>query len=310
MIAFYSLPTNFITMKKSHRLVAVLLLLIISTASSAQKAMTYNIRYANPTDGDDVWETRRDGLAALIASSTPDVLGLQEVLVSQLEFLKIRLKGYTVIGVGRDDGASQGEFSPLFISNKRFSVLHQGWFWLSEIPELPGKGWDATCNRICTWAVIKEKNTKRSMLVLNTHLDHEGNIARKNSIDQLLMFINNQTNQLLNESKAEEIVSIPVILMGDFNLTPDDALYTQLKNSQLIVRDGLTDAYLTTASPATGPSNTFNGFKIDAEPDKRIDYVWSSGLEVKSYRTLDERLPNGRWPSDHLPVVVEFEVTE
>ncbi|MFM7729078.1 MAG: endonuclease/exonuclease/phosphatase family protein, partial [Flavobacteriales bacterium] len=159
-------------------LLTMLLLSGMNAIAQPYRLMTYNIRYDNPQDGDDRWSLRGKGLIGLIRKSDPDALGLQEVLASQLSDISKEMKGYESIGVGRDDGAQAGEYAPLFIRTKRFAIRSSGWFWLSDTPDEPGKGWDAACNRISTWAIVKDKSAKRDLLIINTHLDHVGKVAR------------------------------------------------------------------------------------------------------------------------------------
>lgn len=286
-----------------HLFFVVLLLSVKVTC--AQTALTYNLRYDNPQDGVDRWDARKDELSHWILAQHPEVIGLQEVLASQVPYLKSILTGYEMLGVGRDDGKSAGEFAPLFIESKTFSIQSSGHFWLSETPDVPGKGWDAACNRICTWAVLKHKPSRRLILVMNTHLDHEGLQARTNSVRQLLAFIRTTSESLEVTNDEGELISVPVLLLGDFNFDPSDSNYGLLAQSELSLKEPLKDAR-PAATLRSGPEGTFNGFDVSLTPVKRIDYVWFSGFEIRSYVTDDYRLENGRWPSDHLPVVVEF----
>ncbi|MFM2135552.1 MAG: hypothetical protein RL021_952 [Bacteroidota bacterium] len=295
-----------------RQLFLLLILLNISIQGHSQsiKALTYNIRYDNPDDGDDRWELRKAGLMNVVRKAGPDLAGFQEVLSNQLSDIRKSLPGYAFVGVGRDDGAAAGEFAPLFYNEKRFMLLEQGYFWLSENPDHPGNGWDAACNRMCCWLLLKIKSTNRQLLVLNTHLDHEGVLARNNSIRQLTAFIREKCDAYV-EGRTEEMASnLSVVLMGDFNLTPDDKAYAQLIDSRLTLFEGLADAHEATVNPGIGSDGTFNGFKMEEAPAKRIDYIWTIGMEVKNYRCLDERLANGRWPSDHCAVMAEVDFAE
>ncbi|MFM9027446.1 MAG: endonuclease/exonuclease/phosphatase family protein [Bacteroidota bacterium] len=289
-----------------------LTLMIINIHASAQpfKTMTCNIRYDNPDDGDDRWELRRDGLIGLIKKSDADIIGFQEVLHSQLADLEKGLKGYEHFGVGRDDGKEEGEYSPLFVKSKRFKSLDQGNFWLSATTEMPGKGWDAACNRICTWSLLKDNSTKRVILVMNTHLDHQGKIARQKSVQLLLLFIEKKIEEYINGLEEGSESGLEVILMGDFNFTPEDPNYQSLVNSGNAGREGLTDVFVTAPLTADGTVGTYNGFNLEEPPVERIDYVWTTGINIRSCRHISTKLASGRWPSDHLPVLVEMEHSE
>lgn len=291
-------------------LLFALFCLSVPVMAQPVKALTYNIRYDNPDDGDDRWELRQAGLLNVVRKAAPDLAGFQEVLANQLSDIRKSMPGYAYVGIGRDDGESAGEFTPLFYNEKRFTLLEQGYFWLSDNPEQPGKGWDAACNRMCCWLLLKEKKTKRHLLVLNTHFDHVGTISRANSVKQLTGFIREKCDGYI-ESRTEEMApNLSVILMGDLNLTPEDDAYQQLIDSRLSLFEGLADCYKASISPPVGAAGTFNGFNTEEDPGKRIDYLWTIGMDVKNYRCLDERLGNGRWPSDHCAVMAELEFGE
>lgn len=272
-----------------------LILFLIVLASFQIKAqnihvVTYNIRYNNPDDGINAWPNRSKDVAALLNFHRADIFGLQEALIGQIEDLQKELPEMKWIGVGRDDGKKAGEFSPIFFNSKKFKEIKSGWFWLSETPNKPGLGWDAACNRICTWALLEADKKDRRFLFLNTHFDHVGNKARVESAKLILKKIKE-----LNTEK------LPVILTGDFNLTPEQepisVILKELKDSRAISKE----------SPY-GPSGTFNGFKFDSPLKERIDYIFvNDKVEVKQYGVLSDS-KNQRYPSDHLPVFVNVEL--
>ena len=141
------------------------------------RAMTFNIRLDIASDGANAWPHRRQMVAALIRHEAPDLLGTQEVIVHQKEYLEAQFPDYTFVGVGRDDGEKAGEFSPLAWRNDRFEMLDSGTFWLSPTPEVPSKGWDAALPRVATWALLRDLRSGRMIRVLNTHFDHVGTQA-------------------------------------------------------------------------------------------------------------------------------------
>ena len=157
--------------------------LIFSSFSYSQKskpinAMSFNIRYDNPEDGAQNWHHRKENVVRMLNFYDLDIIGMQEVLVSQLNYLKDNLKDYQAIGVGREDGKEKGEFAPVFFRKDRFKELKSGTFWLSETPEKVSKGWDAALERIATWIVLKDKTTGKDFIFMNTHFDHRGKQAR------------------------------------------------------------------------------------------------------------------------------------
>ncbi len=148
--------------------------------------MTFNIRVDVPSDSLNSWPYRKAKAASMIRFHQADIVGLQEALAGQLEDLAAGLPDYDWFGVGRDDGHDQGEFMAIFYLKKRFQVIKQSTFWLSETPQIPGKGWDAACNRIVTWGEFKDNITGKVFYHFNTHFDHMGEIARQESAKLLL----------------------------------------------------------------------------------------------------------------------------
>ena len=248
---------------------------------------TYNLRYNNKGDGINAWPNRKENVKALIAFHEFDLFGTQEGLRDQLNDIA-ELKDYAFLGAGRDDGKEAGEHSAIFYRKDRFRVLKSGNFWLSETPDKPGKGWDATCcNRICSWAKFRDEKTKKEFFFFSVHFDHQGVEARR------------QSGKLMVEKIKEIAKNEPVILTGDFNSTPETE---QIQTIQMLLRDTRS----VTATPPYGPEGTFNSFKFDAPMDKRIDYIFvSKQFDVLKYGVLTDA-KNQRYPSDHQPVMVKL----
>lgn len=255
------------------------------------KVMTFNIRYDNPEDSMNNWTFRKDRAAKAILFYAPDIVGTQEVLHNQLEDLKQRLPNYEAIGVGREDGKEKGEYSALWYNKNRFEALKTGWFWLSETPEVAGsKGWDGACERIATWAKLKDKATGKQYFALNTHLDHVGIKARREGVKLIL-------------SKVKELGgNLPVIVTGDFNAEPESDVIKQVTDKTN--PDHLTDARAV-AELVYGPNWTFHDFgQIPYGKRSRIDYIFvKNGLKVMKYGILAET-ENNAFLSDHAPVFV------
>jgi len=208
--------------------------------------------------------------------------------LTQIQDLDSALSDYAWIGKGRDDGAASGEFVPIFFNKGAFLCLEQGHFWLSATPDQAGsRGWDAACNRMVTWGKFVDLRAWKEFYVFNTHFDHKGTEAQLESARLLL-------------KRIPEIVEdeAPVLLMGDFNVTPDSEVYQILEGV-----DWLVDTRLTGQRPAYGPESTWSGFEQAGIGDKRIDYIFAnSGWTVHSQTHLSDSW-SGRFPSDHLPVL-------
>jgi len=273
-------------MKKS---IFIFLLLIPTVLlSQPMNIVSFNIRYNTPNDGENAWPNRIEMATGLLKFHEADIFGLQEALHGQILDVKNKMPGYEWFGVGRDDGKKGGEFSPIFYKKSKFELLDHGTFWLSETPEKPSTGWDAALNRIVTWGIFKSKETGKEFMVFNTHFDHVGVEARKNSAT-------------LIREKIQKMVpaNTPAILTGDFNLTPDQEPIKMLK-------DYLGDSREVTKEPPYGPVGTYNGFDINADlSSRRIDYIFVKGdIEVLKYAALSE-IKDNRFPSDHLPIIAK-----
>lgn len=256
---------------------------------AAVRVMSFNIRYNNPDDGEDAWPNRKDMVAGVIQFHRADFAGLQEALLEQIEDLETRLPEYEWIGIGRADGMTEGEYTPIFYRPDRFELIEHDTFWLSETPEVPGsKSWDAAIERIATWGIFRDLRTDSRFVLLNTHFDHIGQEARRRSAELILARLDSISSEL------------PTIVTGDFNTTPDSEPYRVLTNSET----GLRDAFAVTEQPHYGPSSTWSGFEA-VTSDRRIDFVFvSDGVDVRRHGILSETV-NGRFPSDHLPVLAE-----
>ncbi|QIK60954.1 endonuclease/exonuclease/phosphatase family protein [Dysgonomonas sp. HDW5A] len=271
--------------------------LLISCGSKPLElnVMSYNIRYDNPEDSLNNWQYRKDVAAKIIQTKDIDIVGTQEVLHNQLVDLQERLPEYTAIGVGRQDGIEKGEYSALFYKKDRFSEVSSGYFWLSETPEVAGSiGWDGACERIATWAILKDKQTGKEVFAINTHLDHVGKIARQEGVTLLLT------------RAAELSKGLPIIMTGDFNAPPDSDVIKHVTNTSL--KEHLTNAK-TIAKEFTGTEWTFHDFgKIPVENRDYIDYIFvSNTIETDKFEVLPEKL-DGVFLSDHVPVVAKIKI--
>ena len=251
--------------------------------------ITYNIRMNTPNDGVNAWPLRKDKVAGLLKFHQADIFNVQEALPLQMDDLTSSFPGFDHVGVGRDDGKRAGEHMAIFFRKERFDKLSDGMFWLSQTPTKPGLGWDALCNRTVTWIKLKDKITKKTFYVFDTHFDHKGKTAREESAKLILKSI--------KEINKE---NLPLILTGDFNLTKDSLPI------QSILKE-LSDANDKSQSLPYGPEGTSGGFEVKVMPDK-IDFIFiNSKVNVIRHGVLSDSF-GLYYPSDHLPVLVEVNI--
>ena len=266
------------------------LFLVNGLGAQSLNVMTFNIRYNTVADSLNAWPYRKDKAASQILFHDVTVLGVQEALHDQVVDLQQRLTSFKYVGKGRDDGKQKGEYAAIFYDTTRLQLLETQTFWLSEQPTVPGsKGWDAAITRIVTWAKFKDRKTKKQFYAFNTHFDHMGKTARKESAALLL-------------SKVKEIAgSYPSVVTGDFNAQPSDEPIQVITDSAN--PDHLTDSKSISITPHYGPAGTFNGFKQKEATDQPIDYIFvKNGGRVLKHATLSQSW-EGRFSSDHFPVL-------
>jgi len=251
------------------------------------KVASFNLRMDTSKDSLNAWEYRKEMVKDLLVFHEIDIVGTQEGFIHQLRAID-EIHNFAFVGVGRDNGGTEGEHSAIFYNTDKFDVVDKGDFWFSETPDKPGLGWDAICcNRICSWVKLKDKRNGKEFFVFNAHFDHQGQKAREESAKLLV-------------KKVEEISGgLPVVATGDFNSTPETVQIQTIKEQ-------LKDAYEVTKIPPYGPLGTFNSFDWHAPAKHRIDYVFvTDDIVVEKYGVLVDAL-NMRFPSDHMPVVAKL----
>lgn len=263
-------------------------LCVYSLNAQTTNIMTYNIRYATDNDLENSWENRKEAMATLLSHYQPELFGIQEGLHHQLEYLKANLPNYSYIGIGRDDGKALGEYCAIFFDTTVYSVDSSNTFWLSETPEKVSLGWGANYHRVCTYGLFTHKESGREILIMNTHFDHQSELAREQSAKLILQKIEQINNKHL-----------PVVLMGDFNATPETLPIS-------IIQSKMNDAFEISKTPHYGPTGSFSGFDPDKIIDNRIDYVFVKDFKVNSIVHIDDRRNDNYFVSDHLPVLVEL----
>src|SRR5690606_22799092 len=263
---------------------------VVPAFSQTIKVMTYNIRFDNPKDGINAWPSRKQKVVDLIRKYNPDMLGVQEALHHQLEELTQALDGYAYIGVGRDDGQQKGEYSAILYKTSRFKLLESNTFWLSETPEEPGsKSWDAAITRVVTYGTFSLIDSDFTFFLANTHFDHIGTAARKQSAELLMKKL-----PALSDHH-------PVILTGDFNCERNDAPYHVLtKPGEFTLHDPAPEK----------PEGTFCDFAVGKMTCRAIDYIFfTPHWKSSAYVVIDDN-DGIYYPSDHLPVMVTLNFME
>ena len=251
---------------------------------------TYNIRFDNERDGIDSWKNREHNVLTLLVEEKWDIIGLQEVKENQLAAFK-KIANYEIVGEGRSTDENN-EYCPIMYNDTRFVLVATETFWLSETPLTFSKGWDADCPRICTWAVLEERNSRHRIVVMNTHFDHKSKRARLESAKLLQRLIHKYDEEM------------PIILTGDFNANSEEQWYHEIAN------EGMHDTVSISNEPHKGPTGscTGQGFNHDLPLSEyqNIDFIFVNSLvEVQMTETVTTVF-EGRYPSDHLPVVAKL----
>jgi endonuclease/exonuclease/phosphatase family metal-dependent hydrolase len=216
---------------------------------------------------------------------------MQEALRFQLDEIRSELPDYSEIGAGRDDGKTSGEYSALLYKTDRFETCESGTFWFSDTPDVAGsKSWGNRIPRVCSWALLIDKDTKKGIYHYNVHLDNWSQYSRKKSIELLISKIYNRTH------------AYPVIITGDFNVSERNPVIRCLKGVGPATIPGFVpfiDAYREIHPRALGGTyNFFIGFRFGP----RLDYIFvSPDLLVRDAEIIRISF-SGMYPSDHFPV--------
>jgi len=272
-----------------------------SLAAQTVKVMTYNLRLDTPDDGVNQWPKRTNKVVALITKYNPDIIGVQEALHHQLQDLLRMLPDYSYCGAGRDDGKEKGEYSAILFRNSRFGLLDTKTQWLSETMDIPGsKSWDAAITRVFTTARFFDRETRKEFVMVNTHFDHIGKVARASSAKIIKTYLAG-LETAANTNNTTEKIEIPMIVSGDFNSEPTEEPYLNMVEQQgaLVLYD---------SRPASSTAGTFCGFKVGAMPCKTIDFIFHTKQWIaRNYQVITDN-DGTYYPSDHLPVLVDFDL--
>lgn len=248
------------------------------------KVMSFNVRMSSANDGTNSWALRYPAVGDMFKDQKPDIMGVQEALYEQIYFFDNNFKDYKYVGVGREDGKKEGEFMAIFWNKKTVSLLDWGTYWLSETPDKPSMGWDAACFRTATWALMKDKKTGKKFYFVNTHLDHVGKEARRNGL-----------KLVMDKIAAMNKDGLPLVLTGDFNVTPDDPALVDVDANMKSARK---------VAEKTDNTGTFNNW---GKASSVIDYIYFTGFSsCPEYHTVTEKYAERKFVSDHYPITAEL----
>ncbi len=248
--------------------------------------MSFNIRYGTANDGDNSWPNRKDLVIDMLRQYNPDVLGTQEILDFQVEYLANKLPEYAWVGVGRHTDGT-GEMVAVFYKKSLFNLLGHGHFWLSETPDVPGsKSWDTSLTRMVTWLLLQPIGSDEKILLINTHFDHRGEEARSESAKLMVEMASSLTDG-----------HTTVIITGDFNAKAEVS-----DPWQTFINAGYLDTRLEVDKPV-GPNTTWSAFKApEHEADSRIDWILYKGAHQTLHCETVLYNIDDKYPSDHYPV--------
>ncbi len=271
--------------------VAVLLLFALPLSAQTLRVMSFNVRYPATGDGPNLWDLRRDLLVGVIKEKNPDLIGTQELFQIQGDYIVEKAPEYAWFGISRR-GNHEDEHMGVFYKKDKLRLVESGNFWLSETPETPGSmSWGADLPRMVTWGLFETRQGGKRFYLYNTHFPHRGQDAEARV----------HAMQVLLERASKLPKNVPLIVTGDFNSSapeapPYKAIAAEMKDSRL------------TAATKTGPDGTSSGFG-GRTTGGRIDWIFLRGaVKALESETIVRPSPEGRYPSDHFPVLAVLEL--
>lgn len=267
-------------------IVAMLLLSSWCAQGQEVQVMTFNIRYDHPGDP-LVWDDRKFEVAQSMFFH--DIIGIQEGLKHQVEFIDNQLPLHEWYGVGRDDGKEGGEYAAVFYNTQKFDFVHGETIWLSPHPQMIGSvGWDAVLPRTASIVILMHRSSGKTLRIINTHFSHLGDEARLFSAWLLRGYASLATED-------------HVIIMGDFNDTPDTPSY------KVLASEPYTDSYFKSGLRCRQDFTTYSTFYPDESYLWRIDHIFTN-LDRVNWICAEETIKWGYYISDHLPLFISFDL--
>ena len=264
--------------------------LLAQQAQAPLKVMSFNIRYGSANDGDNHWDKRYPLVTESMRIFDPDLLGLQEALPFQCDYLREQFPQYEFFGRGREADPDKGEFSAILFRRDRFEKTDGGHFWLSETPDQPGsRSWDSSLPRMVTWVQLKDRLTDLEFIYANTHYDHRGEQARL------------QSSKVIRDWMIDHHRDTPIVITGDFNAAVGSQPYNELTKTGTDLPRRLTDSYRAIYPDVHPDEGSFGGW-TGKRDGARIDWILHSQEFTTLNATINYHNDQGRFPSDHYPV--------
>ncbi len=253
------------------------------------RAMTFNIRFDNPADGEKRWENRKKATSYIIKKYHPTIVGIQEATWRQIRDLKDMLPDYTFCTKGRvwDDTC---QYPTLIFKTEELRSLDNSEFWLSSTPSVHrSKDWGSAFPRMLSFAKFTMKEIETPLIAAVTHLDNKSPKARRKQAELIVNWHNEN--------------DLPSILMGDFNETPEGEVHSLFTSASFV------DTWKELGFPEDETSLTHHDF--NGNPDKgRLDWI----LVTSHFMVLNGEIVKDSvddiYPSDHFPYYVDLALKE
>ena len=279
--AFFALVTAILTLFYTPTPVTSVNPAEIPEVSSTQDVtvMSYNVYYKYD-------EARKDNVVANIRTNNPDSFGLQEATPEWIEAVAAAMPEYAYVGVGRNLGGG-GEASPVFYKKDKYELIDSGTFWLSKTPDIPSKSWDAMYNRICTYVVLRNKETRFVYAHFNAHFDHMGVLSRLESV------------AVVTEKVSKICNTFPAVFTGDLNDHEGGDMYNR------VLEAGFRDTKQ--LAETADDKETYHGYSDLLTKEKPIDFIFVNAMATKvSTYKVDTTKYDGEYASDHHPVISQM----
>lgn len=248
------------------------------------KVISFNIRSVNDPNGYSISE-RAPRLAKVVGAYDADVIGIQEFTPPWTEHFDKHFKEkYEIFNKFRTE-TGWLEAAPILWKRDKFHCLKRGYFWFSDTPEKMSGGWDNEGhNRICLYAVLREKKDGKTFAFFNTHLG----FGDENQVKSVRLM----------QRYAEKFADYPTFSVGDFNMIPSSPAYAEMVRKFADVN----------ALTVNDRRSTYHGYELENTYNEHIDYCFINDKVKPLYFKIIDELVDGKFPSDHYGLYTEIEM--